>query len=201
MRTKQQYIRNAIEASFIRLLEERPFEKITVKDIVDDCGLTRNTFYNYFEDTYDVVDGFLREQFMELAERESSETELTVPQAMRAVAHFAAEQPKVVSHLFRSPKREELSCYFDRALRMCVGRAVRLQVGERRLSEGDQQRITGVYCHAATGLFNDWLRDGMKGSLIEELEQLEALFEGSLEQAIVRASAHSAADNNAGNVG
>ena len=35
--------REAIMASFLRLLEERPLREITVKDIVRDCGVNRNT--------------------------------------------------------------------------------------------------------------------------------------------------------------
>ena len=40
-----QFTSKAIEESFIRLLNERPLDKITIKDIVDDCGISRNTFY------------------------------------------------------------------------------------------------------------------------------------------------------------
>ena len=31
-----------------------PVEKITVKEIVETCGLTRQTFYRYFKDKYDI---------------------------------------------------------------------------------------------------------------------------------------------------
>lgn len=34
---------------------EKTFDKITVKDIVNDCGLTKTTFYKYFRDKYDLV--------------------------------------------------------------------------------------------------------------------------------------------------
>ena len=35
----------AIQQSFLRLLSQRPITKITVKDIVEDCGINRMTFY------------------------------------------------------------------------------------------------------------------------------------------------------------
>ena len=41
-----QFTRNAIIESFIRLATRNPLEKITVKDIVDACGVNRNTFYS-----------------------------------------------------------------------------------------------------------------------------------------------------------
>ena len=36
--------KRAIRASFLKLLNERPLNKITVKDIVTACGINRNTF-------------------------------------------------------------------------------------------------------------------------------------------------------------
>ena len=39
-----------LAAAAVSLLEERPLDKITVKDITDRCGLTRNTFYYHFQD-------------------------------------------------------------------------------------------------------------------------------------------------------
>ena len=46
----------AIQQSFLRLLSQRPITKITVKDIVEDCGINRMTFYYHFKDIYDLVE-------------------------------------------------------------------------------------------------------------------------------------------------
>ena len=42
------FTKKAIQESFLRLLMERPLSQITVKDVVADCGVNRNTFYYYF---------------------------------------------------------------------------------------------------------------------------------------------------------
>ena len=39
---------------FCKLYETRPIEKITVKDIVEQAGYHRSTFYQYFQDVYDL---------------------------------------------------------------------------------------------------------------------------------------------------
>ena len=49
------FTRKAIMDSCLRLLEERPVDKITVKDIVEDCGINRNTFYYHFHDKYHLI--------------------------------------------------------------------------------------------------------------------------------------------------
>ena len=50
------FTKTAIMQSFVKLLDSTPFDRITVKDIVDDCGVNRNTFYYNFEDIYALVD-------------------------------------------------------------------------------------------------------------------------------------------------
>ena len=53
------FTKKAIEGSFVKLLEERPLSKITVKDLVADCGINRNTFYYYFEDIPELIENMV----------------------------------------------------------------------------------------------------------------------------------------------
>lgn len=45
---------------FENLLSVKPLEKITVKDITDQCGISRNTFYYHYQDIYQVFNGIYR---------------------------------------------------------------------------------------------------------------------------------------------
>ena len=40
-----QLTKDAIAKALTDLLQERPIEKITIKDITDRCGINRQTFY------------------------------------------------------------------------------------------------------------------------------------------------------------
>ncbi|MBB5182841.1 TetR/AcrR family transcriptional regulator [Catenisphaera adipataccumulans] len=46
----------AIMKTFLEYLNKKPFNKITVKDIVKDTGVNRNTFYYHFTDIYDLLE-------------------------------------------------------------------------------------------------------------------------------------------------
>ncbi len=37
--------KQAVKASFLKLLDVQPLNKISVRSITDDCGLNRNSFY------------------------------------------------------------------------------------------------------------------------------------------------------------
>jgi AcrR family transcriptional regulator len=47
--------RGWIKEAFFQLVEEKPFEKISVQDIIDKAGIARRTFYYNYEDKDDVA--------------------------------------------------------------------------------------------------------------------------------------------------
>ena len=53
------FTRQAIMDAFLRLLHHRPFRKVTVRDIVEECGVNRTTFYYYYQDIYAIVEDIL----------------------------------------------------------------------------------------------------------------------------------------------
>lgn len=56
--------KNALAASMKRLMQQRPFEKISVSDICADCGINRKSFYYHFRDKYDLVNWIFYNGFM-----------------------------------------------------------------------------------------------------------------------------------------
>ena len=59
----------AIKQSFLKLLEQYPISKITVKMIVLDCGINRNTFYYHFEDIPMLLEEVIEDQIDVVAGR------------------------------------------------------------------------------------------------------------------------------------
>ena len=49
------FTKEIIIQTLLELLNEKPLAKITVKDIVERCGVNRNTFYYHFRDIPDVM--------------------------------------------------------------------------------------------------------------------------------------------------
>ena len=63
-----QTTKRALAASFKELLAQKPFNKITISDITQHCGVNRMTFYYHFQDLIDVIDWSLRRAMEELVE-------------------------------------------------------------------------------------------------------------------------------------
>ena len=56
------HTKRTIRDSFIGLLNEKPLSQITVRDIVDRCGLNRNTFYYYYQDIPQLLESIVDEE-------------------------------------------------------------------------------------------------------------------------------------------
>ena len=62
------FTQKAIKESFIKLLNEKPLHQITVKDIVEDCGVNRNTFYYHFTDIPTLLQEIIIEEAVRIME-------------------------------------------------------------------------------------------------------------------------------------
>lgn len=51
--------------SFKELVAVEPIEKITIKEITDKAGVIRPTFYNHFQDKYDLQEWIIRTEILE----------------------------------------------------------------------------------------------------------------------------------------
>ncbi len=65
MQQNPQFLRTdkAIKQALINLLRVKPFEKITVQDILDETPVTRSTFYKHYHDKYEIVERMQDEYF------------------------------------------------------------------------------------------------------------------------------------------
>ena len=72
-----QLTRKAIMKCTLELAEKKSLKKITIKDIADECGITRSTFYYHFSDIYDVLDGVVQAKIDEFNVR------LNIPKTLK----------------------------------------------------------------------------------------------------------------------
>lgn len=104
----------AIVSSFLRLSAKRPPDKITVRDIVDDCGVNRNTFYYHFQDIYAVMEALCGALLDSLPQEEPPE--VTLSAFFSAFLSFCHEHPAASRSLVLSLGYEGLERYFGKRL-------------------------------------------------------------------------------------
>ncbi len=66
--------KNALAASLKNLMHQKAFEKISVSDICEACGMNRKSFYYHFKDKYDLVNWIFYVDFLGKMKFDSYET-------------------------------------------------------------------------------------------------------------------------------
>ena len=61
MQSKKE-VKKLLAESFRELVKKKPIEKITIKEITDGAGVIRVTFYNHFQDKYELLEWIVREE-------------------------------------------------------------------------------------------------------------------------------------------
>lgn len=149
----------AIREAFIELLEERPLSSITVKDIVERCGINRNSFYYHYRDLPALIEEIIKEEAEGIINRYPSVT--TIVECFDAVTEFASHRKKAIMHIFRSVNRD----VFERNLMMVCEYFVKSYVDtaleQNSVSEEDKHSIIDYYKCVCFGLTIEWLSNGM----------------------------------------
>ena len=179
-----QFTSKAIEESFIRLLNERPLDKITIKDIVDDCGISRNTFYYHFQDIYDLLDWTLQEDIHHLT---ANEIDLdNWEESIAALFAYMQANRLLILNAFHSLERDTLEREVFKLLSPLLHRLFSAQSGFDRLCEADQDFIVSVYGLGIAGLLLRWIGTNMLAPPEPLIRQLYRLADGSFEGIVQR---------------
>ena len=104
------FTRNAIKETFMQLLNEKPLDKISVRDVVESCGISRNTFYYHYHDIYEVLEEILEEERAKTLGDFSEWNSLK--EGIRGTTHFALQNRRAVYHIYHSMNRENLEKFF-----------------------------------------------------------------------------------------
>lgn len=179
--------KDAIVAAFGELLEERPLNKITVKDIVERCGVNRNTFYYHFEDIPSLLEQTIEHMTNQIIQTYShfgSPIDCLAPLVQYATAHKRA-----FLHIYRSAQREAFLSRLDRIAMLSVGKYVDAVTADLFPSPSMSQEkflLTKYYKCTLVGALLDWLDAGMDYDLLAAMESICELLAGSGKQAFLR---------------
>lgn len=178
--------RGSIIRAFNQLLDEKPINKITVKDIVGRCGINRNTFYYHFSDIPDLVDEIMEEMADHLIH---NHFQPGYPiECIRPVIQYALRNRNKVLHVYRYVSRETFLAYLNRVVQRIVqGYFDGLPAAAGSAPNENIAALIQFYKCAIVGLFLDWLDSNMKDDLLAMVERLCVLLRGSEEMALTRA--------------
>lgn len=174
----------AIKRSFLKMLEERPLSQITVKDIVSDCGINRNSFYYHYADLPTLIESIITEETDKIIG--GGEDFDSIEDCMDAVISFALDNRRAALHLYNSSSRDIFEHYFmqiaDNVIRKYLGKLTQGRV----ISPEDNEILIHFFKCLLFGQVVDWLRNGMSHDLQNQFRRFCEINRGSIEAMIDR---------------
>lgn len=151
------FTKKAIVSSFLQLIGKKPFDKITVRDIVDDCGINRNTFYYYFQDIYAVLEEICQVAIDSLPHDQSLADTLCA--FLHTMEHFTRKYPRAAKGLALSFGFEGMERYFGEALDRAILACLMRDAQSAELTEHQKETLTVFLRHAVAGFCLELMRD------------------------------------------
>lgn len=184
------FTKQAIKASFMKLLNEQPLNKISVRDIVEDCGINRNSFYYHFQDIPSLLGEIIAEETETLI-REYP-TISTLDECCYAALRFAQENKQAVRHIYHSMSRDVFTQYALRTCEYVVRSYIATAFPDERLQGQDKEIVIRFLKCSLFGMCIDWIEQGMTDSAYDVLHRMLELVQ-DVPDLIVRRSAESGA--------
>ena len=174
----------AIKNTFSKMLEEKPLNQITVKEIVKECGINRNTFYYHFRDIPALEENIIKEHVDRCIQRfpriESIEEVLEVSLT------FIYEKKRSVMHLFNSGSRDIIEKYLMEMCEYAVTSYINTVLYGRKVKEEAKEVLIQLVKCLCFGTMMDWLLGGMQDDLREPFHQLCEMNKSHIEEEILK---------------
>lgn len=149
--------KKALAASLKKLMNERTLDKISIREIVEDCGVNRKTFYYHFENIYDLVNWMFEEEAIESVKKYDFIRDYE--DAVRFSMDYIEENEHVVNSALDALGRDELKKFFYNNfvdnMRNIVGEISKDMV----IPKDYIDFLINFYTESFASLLIDWIRN------------------------------------------
>ena len=172
--------KTALSNTLKKLMETKPFSKITVSEIIADCGLNRKTFYYHFEDTRDLLRWTLRHEAINVVESFDFATDNK--EAILFVIDYLEQNQHMLNCVYDAVGSGELRMFlyedFKKKERKIITTAEN-QLG-KKISEEYKDLLASFYTDGIVGIIIEWLNGKFKLEKSSAVRYVTDIFKGSL---------------------
>ena len=138
-------------------MKEKPVDRITVQEIVDVCGVTRQTFYRKFLDKYDLINWYFDKLLLESFAHMGSGR--TILEGLERKFAYIQEERVFFTAAFSSDDQHCLKKHDYSLILQFYSRQILEKTG--RAPEGDIRFLLEMYCHGSIYMTVKWVLGGM----------------------------------------
>ena len=178
--------KKALVKSLKKCLEEKPIDRVTINDIVDDCGLNRMTFYYHFSSIYDCFIWGATEEVKEALEQCRSHS--TWDEGLLAIFRKAEENKTYVINVYRSINREDLERHLYVLVADLLLPMLKAESRKYRVSDKDLEFILDFYRFSIVGTILKWISSNMEEKPEDIVQQFRLMLQDTVGKILQRFS-------------
>ena len=172
----------ALESSLKKMMLTKPLDKITIRDLTEDCGISRMAFYYHFKDIYDLVEWACVEDAAKALE--GKKTYRTWQQGLLQIFEAVYENRPFVLNAFRVLDREKIEKFLFGLTSDLILGVVEEQAQEKSVTEEEKRFIADFYKYSFVGIMLDWIQKGMKEDYRETVDAVCIILHGTIAHSI-----------------
>jgi probable dihydroxyacetone kinase regulator len=138
---------------------EKPLDKITVTDIVNDCGVNRQTFYYHFQDLADLVEWTCLEDADKALQDRKTYT--TWQEGFLSIFALMQSDKVFIMNIYHSVSLDQLELYLYKLTYPLLLNVVNEQAKGMEVREEDKAFIANFYKYSFVGLVLEWIKRDM----------------------------------------
>lgn len=173
--------------SLKKSMTQKPLEKITIRELVEDCGLNRQTFYYHFEDIYDLLKWMFQQEAVSLLEKH--EGIMVWQDGLLQLFHYLEDNRAICLCALHSLGHTHLKRFFYTDINSIVTRAVELISEEHALPNKNAAFLSHVLTLSLAGLMESWLLGEMDCTPEVLLAEVDILLQNQMKGAQINRSA------------
>lgn len=164
------FTKKEIKSAFLKLINEKTLTKISVKDVVDACGVSRNTFYYYFRD----VPELLEEIIFDGAAALRTEYPKIGDIGDYAVLIFdnISKNRKAIMNIYRALNHESYESFMIRIFDQLITGHINEFADTTSMSDKDREMVIRLIKCTCIGAMIDWIDGGMKPDYAEKCREM-----------------------------
>ncbi len=176
----------AIKKVFAELLEEKPFNKISVKNIAERAHINRNTFYYHFHNIPELLEILIKEYANNIIQKHKNFGEPL--DCILPLLKYCSEHKKSILNIYHSVQRDVFLYNLERIEFYIADKYVTKVTADLSISNEDKKLLTRLYKCISVGIIIDWLDDDMNYDMSEAFKRLCYLFSGLEKQALLKSA-------------
>ena len=174
----------AIQKSFIKLLNKMPVAQISVKDICSDCGISRSTFYYHYPGIPELVESIAR-QCNDRIINEHPRIDSTID-CINAITEFWLGNKKAILHIYKSANRDIFERYLLDICKFAVTTYLDTVSTGDDLSPDDRQILIDYMQSICLGVTIFWLENNLDNKIHDNIQRICDIKQGDVQTLIAR---------------